>query len=558
LIRRIVLAAVAVAALTTTATAQQQSRTELLRTATAAYDDFAPERALDLLKAAVNPALGPADTAWARGVHLLTQILVEGGNQDLAKTWSRWAARTAPEMKTDTVNFLAGVASAFREARTFAARAPGDAVTRTSWRWVGRNSAETRGRILVEQGTMSVPVNVRVVGGGLVPAGVGLSLAAGSYEIEAGAPGYLPARVTREVLPGVTTVLAFSLTSAAVASDVIAENVRQHTFRNTAALSVRRFGSAPSCAAGAFMTRDGLVLTSYQAIRGADSVSSATSTAAQRIRVAAYDVVNDLAVLQVPATLTDSITPATSIADGQSVWAIRFPDCRTPTETRARLDQWNDRPRGALQLSEAPAGAATGSLLVDVEGRLTGIWTGGTSGAAAPKAVTLLDQARRNLAANQLLALGDVSRRENHAYGSIAVASDVTVANVKLTPLETWHWAGLQAAGAAPFTFAGPMGRYRLEVTGAGDARREQEILLRPGVHERLVVNLRSVAAGPGAASPMLAKKRKKWPWILAAVGGGGVAALALGGGGGGGGGTPPPPPPTTGSISVQVPVNPP
>ncbi len=557
MIRRIVFAAVAIAALSQRAQAQQ-TRTELLRTATAAYDDFAPERALDLLKAAVNPALGPTDSAWARGIHLLTQILVEAGNQDLGKAWSRWAARTAPDMKLDTVNFLAGVASALREARTFAARGPGDAVTQTSWRWVGRNSAETRGRILVEQGTMSVPVNARVVGGGLVPAGVGLSLAAGSYEIEAGAPGFLPARVTREVLPGVTTVLRFSLTSAAVASDFIAENVRQHTFRNAAALSVRRFGSGPSCAAGAFMSRDGLLLTSYQAIRGADSVALATGIAAQPIRVAAYDVLADLAVLRVPTTLTDSIAPAASIADGQSVWALRFADCRTPTETRARLDQWNDRPRGALVLSDAPAGAATGSLLVDVDGRLTGIWTGGTSGAAAPRAVTLLDQARRNVAANQLLALRDVSRRENHAYGSIAIASDVTTASVKLTPLETWHWAGLQAAGAAPFTFAGPMGRYRLEVTGAGDARREQEITLRPGVNERLVVNLRSVAVGPGATAPAVGKKRKKWPWILAAVGGGGAAALALGGGGGGGGGPPPPPPVTTGSISVSVPVNPP
>jgi len=38
-----------------------------------------------------------------------------------------------------------------------------------------------------------------------------LSLPAGSYEIEARASGYRPAKITREVLPGITTVLVFML-----------------------------------------------------------------------------------------------------------------------------------------------------------------------------------------------------------------------------------------------------------------------------------------------------------------------------------------------------------
>jgi hypothetical protein len=555
MIRRLVFAVVAIAASTTSATAQ--SRAELLRTASAAYDDFAPQRAIDLLKAAVNPALGPTDTAWVRGVQLLTQILVERGNQDLAKTWARWAVRVAPEMTIDTVNFVAGAVAAMREARAFtSARTPGDVVTRTSWRWPLRGSSERNGRVVVEPAAMPVPVNVRVVGGGLVPAGVGLSLPPGSYEIEAAASGYLPARLTREVLPGVTTVLAFSLTSAAVASDVLAESVRQHTFRNVAALSVRRFGIGPACAAGAFMTRDGLLLTSYQAIRGAEGASAVAPGAnidGQRIRVAAYDVVADLAVLQLPGARTDSVSPASFIADGQSAWALRFADCRTPSDIRARVTQWTDRPRGPLQLSDQPTGAASGSPLVDVDGRLTGVWLGATGAVPAPKTVTLLNQARRNVTQNQLLALGDVSRRENHAYGSVIIASDLSGASARITPIEPWHWAALQSRGTTPFTFAGPMGRYRVDVTGPGDARREQEVTIRPGAQDRVVISLRSIAAMQGGPATVQPKKKSRLPWILAGVGVVGVgAAAALGGGGGGGGGGAQP-----GSISIQVPVNP-
>src|SRR5438093_7260880 len=390
----------------------QQSRSELLRSATAAYDDFQPDRALDLLRVAVNPALGPPDTAWVRGVHLLTQILVEGNNQDLARTWARWAARVAPDMAIDTVNFLAGVVGAFREARAFtSARTSGDAVTRTSWRWVTRGSTETRGRIVVDPAAMPVPVNVRVVGGGLVPTGLGLSLTPGSYEIEAAAPGYLPARITREVLPGVTTVLAFALTSAEVASDVIAESVRRHTYANSGAVTVRRYGTPTGCAAGAFMSRDGLFLTSYQAIRGAENLSATSLTTPvdlQTIRVAAYDVASDLAVLKFPTPRTDSIATAAMIADGQSVWGLNFADCRTPSDIRVRVSEWTDRPRGALRLSDAPTGASAGSPLVDVAGRLSGVWMAGTSAVAAPKATALLDLARRNVASGQLLALSDV------------------------------------------------------------------------------------------------------------------------------------------------------
>jgi len=557
MIRRIAIAAAAVAVFAGTGGAQQ-SRAELLRSAQSAYDDFAPERALDLLKVAVNPALGPTDTAWVRGVHLLTQILVEANNQDLAKSWARWAVRVAPDMRVDTVNFLAGVVAAFREARAFtSARTAGDAVTRTSWRWVTRGSTETRGRIIAEAAGMPVAVNVRVVGGAIIPPGIGLALAPGSYEFEAAAPGYLPARLTRELLPGVTTVLTFSLTSAAVASDVIAEGLRQHSFANAGAVSVRRFGTPPACAAGAFVGRDGLWLTSYQAIRGADSFAASVPSSAD-IRVAAYDVAANLAVLRVGAVRTDSMLLAPNVADGQSAWAINFTDCRTAADSRVRVAQWIGRPAGTLQLTDPPAAGTAGAALVDVEGKIAGVWTGSTTAVPSLRIIPLLDAARRAVAQGQLTTIAEVSRKENHAYGTVVIASDMTGATARVTPLETWHWDGLQSSGNTPFAYAGPMGRYRVEVTGPGDVRRQQDVTIRPGAEERVFVALRSVATtvpgAPPASAP--AKKKSKMPWILAGVGGAGlVGALALGGGGGGGGGGNPPPPPTTGSITLHVPV---
>jgi hypothetical protein len=98
------------------------------------------------------------------------------------------------------------------------------------------------------------------------------------------------------------------------------------------------------------------------------------------------------------------------------------------------------------------------------------------------------------------------------------------------------------------------MGRYRVEVTGPGNIRREQEITIRPGAQERLLVALRAVAVAPQTG--VQPKKSNKKIWLLAGIGGvGAAAALALGGGGGGG--TQQPPPSTSGSITVQVPVNP-
>jgi len=355
--------------------------------------------------------------------------------------------------------------------------------------------------------------------------------------------------------------LSFQLTSAAVVSGTIADAARQAVYRSTAALSVSRFGTpAPSCAAGA-VTSGRLVLTSYAAIRGADNLTATVGGAAVAgdLRVAAYDATSNLAVIYLPAARTDTIALSSQIIDGQSVWGVGLAQCRTPSDSRAAVDEWTQRPLGALKLSETVAQGVPGSPVVDYLGRLTGVWTGGTGAIPAPNAAALFDIARRNIAAQQTLALNEVARRENHSFGAVAVTADVPGASVRLVGIERWHWAAITAGatGPAPFNFTGPIGRYRLETSAPGIAPRTQEVVVRAGETIRIAVPLRAVAGAPLGGGPPAAVKKKgvsKWVWI-GLLGAGAAAAAAGGGGGGGGsggGGT------TTGTINVSIPVNPP
>src|SRR5687767_6632909 len=338
-----------------------------------------------------------------------------------------------------------------------------------------------------------------------------------------------------------------SLTSATVATADISDNMRQHTFANVVPLTVRRFGMPPACALGAYVGRD-LLLTSYQAIRGGDDIAAGVA-GAPRVTVAAYDVAADLAVLRVAGARTDSIALATAIADGQSLWGVRLADCRAPSDLRTRVVTWTGRPSGRLQLGDTPTDAPTGTVFVDREGRLAGVWAGGSAAIPAPGVVALIQQARG--ASAQASSVQDVSRRENHAYGSVVIAANITGATINVTQVEPWHWEGLATASPAPLTFVGPMGRYRVLATTASGGRSEQFVVVRPGAQERVVISERTLAGGTEPTGPVVAKRRSKLPWILGGVGGVGVlAAVALGGGGGGGD-------KTTGGISVQIPVNP-
>ncbi len=521
------------------AAAQGQDRAELLRQAQAAYDDFDAPRAIRIARSALDPVLGPLDTTWARGVHLLTQILIEEQQQPLARTWAQWAMRTNPDLPIDSVGFLSNVVTMLAEARGAAVRTAGDVGTSERYVWPGTASEVTEARFRMSP--VAPPVTVVVTGRGVLGP-QGLALPAGTYELEISATGFLPLRVTREALPGVTTEFTFTLTSAAAAANTLAADVAARLARATVPLQVTRFGAPAACAVGVASGGERLVLTSYHAIRGADAIA-----ANGEVRVAAWDVTSNLAVLVLPAAAPDTLGSTTVLTDGQALWGVSLAECRTPAETRVLLNEWDGRPLGSLALSAAPANAVVGSPMVDYRGQLAGVWTGGGRAAPATVIAPLIARARENVIAQQLLTPQQVAQQENHRYGTVIVAVDVPNATVKMTALEAWHWEELNATGPAPFTFRGAAGRYRLEVSAPGfPARPPQEVVLRAGESTRTAVSLRAVAQGPAGPAPAARRGVPKWVWAVA-IGGAVAGGLAMGGGGGGGG-------TSTGSINVSVP----
>ncbi len=520
------------------AAAQAQSRSDLLRQATTALEEFETARAIRFARAALNPALGAPDTTWARGVHLLAQMLIEEGQQPAAKTWAQWAMRTHPSLAIDSVNFLASVATTLKDARAAAVQTAGDVATRTTYQWPNATSESNESRFRVAAGASPVTVLVRGVG---VVGAQGLVLPPGTYELEVSASGFLPLRVTREALPGVTSEFAFTLTTAAVAATSLAEDVRTRLSRATIPMQITRFGGTPACAAGIGTGGARLVLTSYAAIRGADAIA-----ANGEVRVAAWDVTSNLAVLVLPANAPDTLGSSMTPIDGQSLFGVALAECRFAETPRVTLNSWEGRPLGNLALSGAPTGATVGSPLVDYQGNIAGVWTSG--GRAAPMSVVapLIARAKENVTANRTQTPQQVATAENHRFGNIVIAVDVPNATVRVTPIEAWHWEELRSEGPAPLTFRGAAGRYRVNVSAPNLAPAEREVVIRAGETLRTAVALRAVAQGPAGPAAQPARRGvPKWVWVAAGVGAVG-GALALGGGGGGGS--------SGGSIGINVP----
>ena len=189
----------------------QNPRAETVRRAVAELD---AGRRVNLLAVALNPLAGPVDTAWASAVQMLAEALLERGDVRLAAVWLRWALRQTPDLKADTVRFLPEVAVALQAAREFVARTrtPDDSLPREEWRWPAQDVLAGQGRLQVDA-SIPAAASVWVSGEGMDTTLVtqALALAPSSYGLQARAPGYRDAAITREVLPGVTTVVAFRL-----------------------------------------------------------------------------------------------------------------------------------------------------------------------------------------------------------------------------------------------------------------------------------------------------------------------------------------------------------
>jgi hypothetical protein len=503
--------------------AAQQTRNQRIAAAQQAYQNFDTERALELLRGAVNPAEGPPDSAWAYGIELLGQIVSEAGDTAQAGVWFRWAFRTAANIPIDTINFLPDVFRAMRGARAGITASTGDAVTRTTYQWAAPGAPAGQGRFQVVSPRMTAPVNALAQGRIGVQSGQTITVAAGTYQIQGAAEGYLPAQITREVLPGVTTVLEFNLSPVSAA--VLSSGARAAAYRALVPLTVRRFGSDSACVTGALVSGSGLVLTSYAAIRGAERLSAAVGTQryGDEIRVLVWDPARNLAVLQLPVARPDSLPLAAQVTPGQFVWALGLAGCQTALDTRSQV---GNAIQPALELTDSVRDAQHVGAVIGSDGAVVGLLTGARAAAPLGDVRAIVDSARRQIAAREKLTAAQVALRTNHAYGSMAITADVTGMTARVTPLETWQWPAVSWSGTLPHTFAGPMGRYQLELEAPGQAPRRLTFTIRPGQAERFPVTAQ-VVGGPGPQVPA-AKKKGGFPLPIVLIGAGGAGAAAF------------------------------
>jgi len=191
--------------------AAQDPRDSLVRQA---FSEADPSSRLRMLVRAVNPAVGPTGEAWSAGVQLFAQTLLEQGRDSVAAVWLRWAVRLKPRFQVDTLQFPPRLVAALRDARDFVLRnaSPQDSAVATTWRWPAEPTLESLGRLELPSGGIE---SVAVEGVGPLMAGASVDLPAGSYWIGV-LSGGAAATLTREVLPGITTLLELRFPRAVV------------------------------------------------------------------------------------------------------------------------------------------------------------------------------------------------------------------------------------------------------------------------------------------------------------------------------------------------------
>ncbi len=178
-----------------------------------AFNEFDANRRLQLLVPALDPSACPPRGSWVVGVQLLGQTLIDAGQDSLAAVWLRWAIRLAPDMKIDTLRFTPRLAAAHEAAREFLRRnaTGGDSLAATTWLWPVRVGEERLGHLQVSRTSLPDSGRAAVEGIGPITPGENSPLSPGTYAIRVSAAGYDSLRVTREVLPGVTTVVLLRL-----------------------------------------------------------------------------------------------------------------------------------------------------------------------------------------------------------------------------------------------------------------------------------------------------------------------------------------------------------
>jgi len=542
-----------------TAASAQVTRAELIATGEDAFFNLEIDRAREFFVAAVNPVVQPPDSIWAIGVQYLTQMHLEAGNPDLADTWMRWAVRLVPDMQVDEMAFVPEVIRRYRSALALVGSGnAGDQVTETTWVWPTLGSRETSGILRISPSTLESTIRVNISGRGSITSGLDLTLPPGTYSLQVSADGYNPTDVTREILPGVTTVLTFNLEPTFVAreaelrEDVLSEDVETTARSRLARFTANRYRTDPTCGTGFLVGRDGLILTTYTAIRGAESLDLELADGSEfsdEVSVAAWDTQRNVAVLKVPITSSDSLPLSTAVTDGQRAWAFSHPGCGESQVAQLQIVTWTNRPGGTLRLSDSTAIGIQGGPVVAQSGAVLGLAVGNREAVPADHVSRYLETARQNVREDRLIALETVAEREHHLYGSVMIHSTFENATARVSPLENWQWPETERSGPVPLTYTGPMGRYRLNLQATGQQSHQSEFVVDPGAFKEITEPQIIVAEVGGGGFP--------WPIALVGAAGAAVVGVVLGMGGGDEPGPVVDDRPGYGWIKIQLPSNP-
>ena len=370
-------------------------------------------------------------------------------------------------------------------------------------------------------------------GAAVVEARVGNARGFTTVSVPAPTPAAPPLAAAPVPVP--VPVLPDSVLPAGIASGALRSLVR---------VDAQRFGVPATCASGVVIGR-GLVATSYQAVRGASrlSVTPEGGAVTPEVQIASYSVATDLAILRLPVE-RDTVAVASAFTDNQFAWIVGYPGCQAAAVShRIRVTSWENRPAGMLRYRASLAESEHGAAIIEQSGALVGVVNGDRT-AAVPfsRVQTTVSDARANVAAGRLQSVEDVARTENHLYGSFTVRTDATGTTARVTPLDTWQWAGLGRESAPPFTFVGPMGRYQVDLMINGTSRATSVVRIIPAANGDVSLSppAPAVAQAPPQAAPAPAPQPSQPPatppqQVAKKGGGGAVVPLVLLGLGGGG-----------------------
>ncbi len=396
-----------------------------------ARDEFSDSVAVELYLSALDPALGPPDSLWTVAGFDLADRLFFLGQDSLAALWIHWIVRHGLEWPIDRNWYLATpTVLELYDRAVGAVEEAAEGPSTTTWRWPQAFDLTAPGSVEVSAPGQPASVTVAVEGEEPAEPSGSVSLPPGTYTLVVSAEGYEPARVVREILPSVTTVLEVEL-APTLTSDVriaVAENLVRVTYT---------IGGQEVCRNGLLSGPDGLVVTSLTSVQsGAPLRVSAVGDREvfSNAPVLTTDPGLGLAVLQLASGEAAPLPAALSLSGGEYAWSVYYPGCADLTSSRTRLGDWPPPVSSSGDLALPLPADAVGAPLVDRSGSLLGLVTGPTTFVPVARTDDLLAQARQDLAARVEQA------RET-----------VTPAQISTGGKFPWKWvgAGLGVAGVA-------------------------------------------------------------------------------------------------------------